>query len=43
MPRWARKERNQSLFRQVNDEIATLARFQVGSAAARGTTGAANR
>ena len=31
MPRWARNEHNQSLFRHVNDEIATLARFQTGS------------
>lgn len=28
MPRWARKEHNQSLFRHVNDQIASLTRFQ---------------
>jgi hypothetical protein len=31
VPRWARKEHNQSLFRHVNDEIASLSRFQAGS------------
>jgi hypothetical protein len=31
VPRWARKEHNQSLFRHVNDEIAALSRFRSGT------------